>query len=183
MRGLRRLLSSSREVRPPSSQVSAYFSTWGTSRSLPHVVGSSRRLNRFAWLEEGGEEHSHPQSFPSALGTISHGCVVDQVAGQQWHAAQHLCAGEAHSVVYHPMIKVQASYHAAINAANAHDSCLAKETRPQAWFGVPPQHWCECSPEGDELSSAFTSAVRHNGDTSFDNIVWTAAIMSPAKQL
>lgn len=82
------------------------------------------------------------------------------------------------------MAKVQASYHAAINAANARDSCLTKEEKgPQARFCTRPQHWGGCSPEVDELSSAFTSAVRHNGDTSFDNIVWTAVIMLSTKQL
>lgn len=77
----------------------------------------------------------HPQSFPPALRIVSHGGVVDQVAGLQRRAAQHLRAGEAHSLVDQSMAEVQASYHAAINAAETCGSCLKTRKREAESLG------------------------------------------------
>lgn len=60
----------------------------------------------------------HPQSFPSAVGTVSYRRAVHQVSFLQGHSTQYLLTREVDGIVDHAIVEAQLGDHTRSQVAN-----------------------------------------------------------------
>lgn len=74
---------------------------------------------------------THPEGFPSALGTICHGKAAHRVPHFERHPTQHHVAREVDDIVHEAVVQAQLGHHAIGEMANGLKFCTAKQLQQQ----------------------------------------------------